>query len=70
VFRLLENLLRLTLVVGIALYLTIWVNLLEKSLDITHDDKTGHVRHQFRKTTALSCHICLINTGVEKMNYI
>jgi len=25
-------------------------------------------RHQYRKTTVLSCHRCLINTGVEKMN--
>jgi hypothetical protein len=35
---------------------------------------TGHIRHQCRKTTVLSCHICLLilsfNTGVEKMNYI
>jgi hypothetical protein len=29
-----------------------------------------HIRHQCRKTTALSCWICLINTGVEKMNNI
>jgi len=28
------------------------------------------VRHQCRITTVLSCHRCLINTGVEKMNYI
>ena len=29
-----------------------------------------HIRHQCRKTTVLSGHSCLINTGVEKMNYI
>ncbi len=29
---------------------------------------TVHIRHQCRKTTVLSCHRCLINTGVEKMN--
>jgi hypothetical protein len=33
-------------------------------------NRTGHIRHQCRKTTVLSCHICLINTGVEKMNTI
>ncbi len=27
-----------------------------------------HVRNFFRKTTALSCHRCLINTGVEEIN--
>jgi len=31
---------------------------------------TEHIRHQCRKTTVLSCCISLINTGVEKMNYI
>jgi hypothetical protein len=29
-----------------------------------------HIRHQCRKTTVLSRHRCLINTGVEKMNNI
>jgi len=33
-------------------------------------NRTTHMRHQCRKTTALSCHRCLINTGVEKMNNI
>jgi hypothetical protein len=27
-------------------------------------------RHQFMKTAFLSCHRCLINTGVEKINNI
>jgi len=31
---------------------------------------TAHIRHQCRKTTVLSCHRCLIKTGVEKMNSI
>jgi hypothetical protein len=26
-----------------------------------------HIRHQCRKTTVLSCHRCLINTGVENL---
>ncbi len=26
------------------------------------------IRHQGMKTTVLSCHRCLINIGVEKMN--
>ncbi len=30
----------------------------------------AHIRHQCRKTTVLCCHRCLINTGVEKLNYI
>ncbi len=33
-------------------------------------NRRAHIKHQFRKTIALSCHRCLINTGVEKMNYI
>ncbi len=33
-------------------------------------NRTAHIKHQCRKTTVLSCLICLINTGVEKMNYI
>jgi hypothetical protein len=31
---------------------------------------TVHIRHLCRKTAVLSCHRCLINTGVEKMNCI
>jgi hypothetical protein len=27
-------------------------------------DRTVHIRQQCRKTTVLSCHRCLINTGV------
>ncbi len=33
-------------------------------------NRTAHIRHQCRKTIVLSCHRCLINTGVEKMNNI
>ena len=33
-------------------------------------NRAAHIRHQCRKTTVLSCHRCLINTGVKKMNYI
>ncbi len=33
-------------------------------------NRTTHVRHLCRKTTFLSCHRCLINTGVEKVNNI
>jgi hypothetical protein len=32
--------------------------------------RKARIRHQCRKTTALSCYRCLINTGVEKMNNI
>ncbi len=31
-------------------------------------NRTARTRHQCRKTTVLSCHRCLNNTGVEKMN--
>jgi hypothetical protein len=31
---------------------------------------TAHIRQQCRKTTVLSCHGCLIKTGLEKMNSI
>jgi hypothetical protein len=27
---------------------------------------TAYIRHQCRKATVLSCHRCLVNTGVEK----
>jgi hypothetical protein len=33
-------------------------------------NKTARMRHQCRKITVLSCHRCLIKTGVEKMNDI
>jgi hypothetical protein len=33
-------------------------------------NRRAHIRHQCKKTTVLSCHRCLINSGVEKMNYI
>ena len=29
-------------------------------------NRTAHIRHPYRKTIVLSCHRCLINTGVEK----
>ncbi len=32
------------------------------------NNRTACIRHQCRKTTVLSCHRCLLNTGVEKMN--
>jgi hypothetical protein len=31
-------------------------------------NRRAHNRHQCRETTVLSCHRCLIDTGVEKMN--
>jgi hypothetical protein len=31
---------------------------------------TARIRHQCKKTIVMSCHRCLINTGVEKMNNI
>ncbi len=37
---------------------------------IKTENGTARIRHQCRKTTVLSRHRCLINTGVEKMNYI
>jgi hypothetical protein len=36
----------------------------------TLHNRTTHIRHQCRKTTVLSCHRCIINTGVEKINNI
>ncbi len=33
-------------------------------------NRRAHIKHQCRKTIVLSCHRCLINTGVEKMSYI
>ncbi len=36
----------------------------------THCNRRVDIIHQCRKTTVLSYHRCLINTGVEKMNNI
>jgi len=33
-------------------------------------NRTAHIIHLCRKTTVLSCHRHLINSGVEKMNNI
>ncbi len=30
-------------------------------------NRTAHICHQCKKITVLSCHICLINTGIQKM---
>ncbi len=38
-------------------------------LDFVHANGSVHIRCQCRKMTVLSCHRCLINIGVEKMNY-
>ena len=40
------------------------------ALSITAHNRTARIRHQCRKTIVLSCHRCLFNTGVEKMNNI
>jgi hypothetical protein len=32
--------------------------------------RRARIRHQCRKTTVLSCRRCLINTVIEKINYI
>jgi hypothetical protein len=34
------------------------------------DNRRAHIRHQCWKTTVLSCHKDLINTGIEQMNSI
>ncbi len=41
-----------------------------KQQNVSSLSRRAHIRHQCRKTTVLSCHRCLINTGVEKMNNI
>jgi hypothetical protein len=40
------------------------------TINVLYSNKTSHIRHQCRKTTVLSCHRFLINTGVEKINNI
>jgi hypothetical protein len=37
---------------------------------LTRNNRTVHIRHLCRKTAVLNCHRCLLNKGVEKMNYI
>ncbi len=39
-------------------------------LMVIYVNRTMHIIHQCRKRTALSCHRCIICTGVEKMNNI
>ncbi len=39
----------------------------ESMLGSAIGNRRAHIRHQWRKTTVLSCHRCLINTDVEKM---
>jgi hypothetical protein len=41
-----------------------------KSGKLCCNNRTAHIRHQKRKTTVLSCHRCLINTDVAKLNNI
>ena len=38
--------------------------------NLNYPNRTTHIRHQCRKTTVLSFYRCLINSGVEKVNYI
>jgi hypothetical protein len=45
------------------------LNLL-KDITIQIVDRESRIRHQCRKTTHISCHRCLINTGAEKMSNI
>ncbi len=46
-------------------------NFIEKSVKCKYClIRTARIRHQCQKTTVLSCHRCLINTDVEKMNNI
>jgi hypothetical protein len=40
-----------------------------KSLKVVFN-RTVHIRNLGRIIAVLSCHRCVINTGVEKMNYI
>jgi len=53
-----------------------WGQILSQTtrLFITHfqlvPNRTAHIRYQCSKTTVLSYHRCLINTGVEKMSNI
>jgi hypothetical protein len=39
-------------------------------IQINEKEQHACIRHQCRKTTVLSCRKCLINSGVDKMNYI
>jgi hypothetical protein len=65
---------------GIVIFYAAVVNLWQKHLlwwtkmyfehcrkNIALNNGTAHIQHQCRKTTVLSCHRCLIKTGVEKM---
>jgi hypothetical protein len=38
----------------------------KKEVSQRRSNRTANIRHQCRKTIVLSCHRCLINSGVEK----
>ncbi len=44
--------------------------IVELKLKVSLDNRTSHIRQLCWKTAVLSCHRCLIKTGVEKMSYI
>ncbi len=49
-------------------YLTLALSACKYLCDVKACNRTVRIRHQYRKKTVLSCHRCLIKTGVEKMN--
>jgi hypothetical protein len=54
---------------NIALLLLVW-NKVKTFVEPEVTNRTAHIEHLCRKTVVLSCHRCLINPGVEKLNYI
>ncbi len=40
------------------------------SMSENQPNRSAHIRHQYMKTTVLSSHRCLINTGDPKMDHI
>jgi hypothetical protein len=51
-------------------YYWCWFQCYKTLLPIVFTNRSARIRHKCRKTTVLSCHRCLINPGIEKMNNI
>jgi hypothetical protein len=47
-----------------------WTVFVAILLYINFSNRTARIRQECRRATVLSCHRCIINTGIEKMNTI
>jgi hypothetical protein len=52
----------------LTIYFALVLEILNNKEDYFHFNRTEHIRHLCNKTTVLSYHRCLINSGVEITN--